>query len=334
MHSTQLNSNSEMTSFINIKVKSTVSDAETLDITVNINETVKKLKLTILNKLTNHDNAVSETVSESVLQRDRSKQRVRLIYNGRLLQPDTKCIKDFNIEDKSYLHAVVSNLVDSNKNNSRDDGDEGESINELSALNGGNNSINNDSGNGDHTGLNRLLRNGFSAEEIQTLRFLFSVNIRGFRQFIPQRHNETDDVYQLRLEEAFLESENILMQNQSIASSLLRTTHNSANTINSIVFTDLGSNNGGVRTASSSSSTNNDEETGDQRDFWFGFLVGVTVGFIVLFCVWDRNISYRQKLGLLFGVAISTLLEMYSAERITSSSSSSSEYKSLRGSQN
>ena len=312
-----------MTSFIDIKVKSTLSDAETLNLSVNVNETVRKLKLIVLNKLTKYDSS-SETI---VAKRDQDSisKRVRLIYNGRLLQPDVKSIKEFNIADKSYIHAVISN-----EGPKKDYSREGEEpINELSALNDGNIIISGDN-NGSYVGLNRLLRNGFSAEEIQALRFLFSVNIRAFRQVMPQRHHETDDMYQLRLEDAFLESENIYMRNESVASSFLRSTHGSANS-NTIVL-DLSSNSGSVRVPTSSSSNSDDEETGDQRDFWFGFLVGITVGFIVLFCVWDRNISYRQKLGLLFGVAISTLLEMYSAEKI--SSSSSSEHKTLRGSQN
>lgn len=314
-----------MTELINLKVKSTLSDTDTLDIIVNINETIQQLKLIILNKLLkNNDCTAGELVSETTenSNQDSNSKRVRLIYNGRLLQPDTKFLKDCNIENKSYIHAVISN-IDPDKAYSHD---YEESINEMSALNTENSGVSGEP-NGSSIGLNRLLRNGFSSEEIQTLRFLFSVNIRAFRQVMPQRQNETEEVYQLRLEDAFLESENIYMRNQSIASSFLRSANVSTNTM------ILGSNNGGVRVAATGSSSSNDEEIGDQRDFWFGFLIGVTVGFIVLFCVWDRNISYRQKLGLLFGVAISTLLEMYSVEKMTSSSSSSSDYKSLRGSQ-
>ena len=43
---------------------------------------------------------------------------------------------------------------------------------------------------------------------------------------------------------------------------------------------------------------------GTNRDFVWGVMMGYLLGGIMLFCVWDRNISHRQKTGILMGVTL------------------------------
>jgi hypothetical protein len=50
-----------------------------------------------------------------------------------------------------------------------------------------------------------------------------------------------------------------------------------------------------------------DESLGTWSDFLYGLTLGYLIGFLLLFCIWDRNISYRQKLGFLLGIMISLL---------------------------
>jgi hypothetical protein len=43
-------------------------------------------------------------------------------------------------------------------------------------------------------------------------------------------------------------------------------------------------------------------------DFIWGFAMGSMLGFIMIFCIWDRNISYKQKLGIICGVSMQLLV--------------------------
>jgi hypothetical protein len=50
---------------------------------------------------------------------------------------------------------------------------------------------------------------------------------------------------------------------------------------------------------------------GSTRDFLYGLLMGFGCGYMMLFCMWDRNISQRQKLGILAGMVLSLLFSLF-----------------------
>lgn len=41
-----------------------------------------------------------------------------------------------------------------------------------------------------------------------------------------------------------------------------------------------------------------------RREFLIGFLLGYFLGFLMIFCIWDSNVSPRQKLGILSGMSV------------------------------
>ena len=45
-----------------------------------------------------------------------------------------------------------------------------------------------------------------------------------------------------------------------------------------------------------------DVELGAPREFVWGFVMGFVLGFIMLFWLWERSVSHRQKMGILTGV--------------------------------
>ena len=45
-----------------------------------------------------------------------------------------------------------------------------------------------------------------------------------------------------------------------------------------------------------------DVELGVPREFVWGFVMGFVLGFIMLFWLWERSVSHRQKMGILTGV--------------------------------
>lgn len=56
-------------------------------------------------------------------------------------------------------------------------------------------------------------------------------------------------------------------------------------------------------------------ELGSLADFLYGLALGYLVGFIIVFCLWDRNVSHRQKLGLLVGVMLQLATDALWAQR-------------------
>jgi len=43
---------------------------------------------------------------------------------------------------------------------------------------------------------------------------------------------------------------------------------------------------------------------GSMRDFVWGFFMGFFLGVIMLFWLWERSVSQRQKMGIIFGVSL------------------------------
>ena len=53
---------------------------------------------------------------------------------------------------------------------------------------------------------------------------------------------------------------------------------------------------------------------GSNRDFFFGLMMGYLVGGIMLFCVWDRGVSHRQKVGILMGVTLQIITSIMNGQ--------------------
>ena len=49
---------------------------------------------------------------------------------------------------------------------------------------------------------------------------------------------------------------------------------------------------------------------GSYRDLVCGMLLGFLFGGIALLCVWDRNMTYRQKVGIILGVVVSFVVNV------------------------
>ena len=57
-------------------------------------------------------------------------------------------------------------------------------------------------------------------------------------------------------------------------------------------------------------------ELGSWRDFLYGVLMGFALGFMMVFCIWDRNVSHRQKLGILAGIMMQVMLSSWQQKQI------------------
>lgn len=73
----------------------------------------------------------------------------------------------------------------------------------------------------------------------------------------------------------------------------------------------------------SSSDGTDSSDLGTLTDLLYGVAVGYTIGFLVIFCIWERNVPYRQKVGLLLGILLQLTMNIAWATVRASSPSSS-----------
>lgn len=72
----------------------------------------------------------------------------------------------------------------------------------------------------------------------------------------------------------------------------------------------------------SSSDGTDSSDLGTLTDLLYGVAVGYTIGFLVIFCIWERNVPYRQKVGLLLGILLQLTMNIAWATVRASSPSS------------
>lgn len=52
-----------------------------------------------------------------------------------------------------------------------------------------------------------------------------------------------------------------------------------------------------------------DAPLGTFSDFLCGFTLGSALGFLMLLCVYDRNVTHRQRIGIIVGVLLNLILQ-------------------------
>jgi hypothetical protein len=201
---------------------------------------------------------------------------VRLICGGKLLEPDSATVSKLGILEGAFIHAVITSQAPQQtaQNNLR-------ASPPPSTTPG-------------HRGLDRLTEIGLTLDEAAALRSSFQLQIDEFADGIPQHAGEDPHLYRFRLEELWMQqqgptSEFILNLPRSARPSL----HSPSSSLSFSSFRSM------AETAFAA-----DEDSGTAREFLWGLLMGSTLGFLMIFCVWDRNVSQRQKLGIMVGISI------------------------------
>lgn len=268
-----------------------------------------------------------KSVVKKELDIQESGKLLRLIYLGKLLDPGTEALKNFNFIPGACVHAFVSNkqkegsVVISSSSSSSNELNTSIHSHTTNNSNGNNESI-------DYRGFNRLLAIGMTHEDVAALRATFQVNIQEFRDRsqLQCAEGESEISFRLRVEDDWIAAQgrlsdfafNLPIPNHQALFN--RNRLNSASETSNIttsppsprvIFSSLRTPFSNIETTEESTST----DAGIFSDYLYGFIVGVTIGFLVIFCVGDRNIPFRQKIGLLAGVIVSSLLGMIQEER-------------------
>lgn len=232
-------------------------------------------------------------------------KNVRLIFSGKLLDPPTAPLNSFKLSNGSFIHAVITNKQPALPPSERPESPQARITVDLSNL----------------RGLDVLLipgphRNALTVDEVIMLRLYFQEDIAEYaneNMLRQPNESETDFVYRAETEWAASQGGNSEFRLNIFGRSLsgLQGLTGEPNSEN---------NAGGARALRQAfdSELNNtpDPDSGTFKEFFYGFLMGFALGFMMIFCIWDRNVSHKQKLGILTGVLIQLLFTVMQQEQV------------------
>ena len=223
-----------------------------------------------------------EQMKNEVLQRPGSSpstHRVKLIMAGKLLQPDSAPVASFGVTEGAFVHAVVSKKLPTSI---VEDVEAGDTEPLRSILN--------------PRGLDRLqLSARMSAEQVQAIRMAFRDSISQHGALVPRGEDEEEAAYRFRVEEDWMRAQE---EDSEYAANL--------------------SDGSGPRASALHLSGEAEMQLGTYRDFIYGFAMGFVLGIFMLVGIWDGNVTYRQKVGILFGVLLNLIMSSNSSSRTSS----------------
>lgn len=213
---------------------------------------------------------------------------VRLIASGKLLTPDTAILGDFNLADQSFIHCVVSSVAPrapQQQPSAPPPVEEDESDDPAT-----------------RRGFDVLRNRGMTRSEVVAIRGYFSAQVRAFGEQTPAPPSVVDEAAEPPSEwDRQMELEERWMAAQRSTSEFVLNTRR----------TNLG-----VQVPQLLQGTTPLEVDGSTtgpgttQDFVFGFVLGILLGIIVLFWLWESSVPQRQKLGILAGVMVQLVANM------------------------
>lgn len=246
-----------------IRVKFTPSDVKEVDISsVSPASTVLDLKA-----------AIQQALGSGAVGADKY---LRLIFNGKMLNPDTSPLSLFGLQPQSFVHAVIATRS------------AGRSSESAHAPTGTGTAGTAGASTGPRRGLDVLMNASpygapLSAEQVQAIRVYFQDSIRehGQQALGPRAAGEAEADYQLRSETEWMAAQGVVSEFRM--------------NLSAMASEEQGDGEGGAGAEA--------EAEGGWRELVWGFLLGYLLGIVAVFCVWDRRVSQRQKLGIVLGVS-------------------------------
>lgn len=241
-------------------------------------------------------------------------KNVRLIFSGKLLDPPTAPLNSFKLDNGSFVHAVITNKPPPVSQTDLFEEPPVRVTVDLRNL----------------RGMDVLLipgpqRNALSLDEVASLRLYFQDDIEEYAEENMHRgahESEQDFIYRAETEWAASQGPNSEFRFNIFGlamHSALRSESNSSSAASAHA----------QRHALESEIHSSGPEDGTVREFMFGFFMGITLGFMMIFCVWDRNVSKKQKLGILLGVMIQSLMTAIQQEQAAPKNQSGELHQSL-----
>lgn len=298
---------------MNIRVKSSGNSGADKDIViVSDRTTVQEVKSLVF----------------SAFEQSAGLKTLRLIYSGKLLEPPgAPIVSQFNLKEAAVVHAVFSTRGPSSSDIEMGSGGifGGLGDHQYMPVATAIHSLGNPGeGGGPHSpaaGLGRLVpERGITDEQVVAMRSYFAQDIAAVAARTPRLDGEGEAAHVARAEELWMavqgpDSEFNLnlpppvmgggggqelqtAQMEQMQGFLSRELLFNAFTRNAI-------NNNGPP-------ADDVAQMGSYKDLFCGVFLGFLFGGIAILCVWDRNMTYRQKLGIIIGVMLSFLFNFAS----------------------
>lgn len=207
-----------------------------------------------------------------------SSHKVKLIVAGKLLQPDSATVVSFGVTEGAFVHAVISKKLPA----ALTDSEVGVTESSAPVLS--------------PRGLDRLrLSARMSADQVLAIRMAFRDAISQHAALVPRDEDEEEAAYRYRVEEDWMRAQE---EDSEYAANL--------------------SDSGDRRTSALHLSGDSEMQLGTYRDFIYGFAMGFVLGIFMLVGIWDGNVTYRQKVGILFGVLLNLMMSTNSTAKTSS----------------
>lgn len=252
---------------ITLHLKAPTGDTE---ITCRANDTVLSLRESVIRQLSAHG------------------KNVRLIFSGKMLDVDQNPLSKYGISDGSFIHAVVTSM-------------RGPMQQQRQATPAPSAPI-------AYRGFDRLTLLGLSIDEAAALRSSFNSQVDAFIEEGSSMPNDGEDrtAFRYRMEEEWIAAQDARSEfSMNLPNDRMASTRRASQASTSRA--------GGANYPMSMATFSfaRDDPTallerpsnaGTMNDFFWGLAMGFGLGILMLFCVWDRNISHKQKMGILTGV--------------------------------
>lgn len=244
-------------------------------------------------------------------------QNLRLIHNGKLLGPDSSSIEATDLKNNAFVHAVISPKPPTTASSV-----------ELSSISSASGVAN--SALIDLRGLNALSQSHrLNADEIAALRAHFGPAITEYaaEQSLSRTSDESDSDFHFRLETAWMQAQDRRSEfrlNLSAATNSLFRSSSSSAVSSGTILSEYGYDGWPTTRSAGFTWSEQSNETGTSTDFLRGFFYGYTLGFMMIFCVWDSNFPYRHKLGVICGIITQAAMGMILHRRYQQQQSGSS----------
>lgn len=265
--------------FLNLHIRVATGQVKEFLLRVEVTATIDQFKQQIRNHL-----------------RVDGRQNLRLIFNGKLLGPDSCTVESTELKNNSYVHAVFSPkpASPSNATSITTSANQTESVVDDRGLNSLMRGVENDP------------RQRLTQEEVSALRAYFTPSIQSYAErHLTQGESESEEDFRFRAETEWMaaqppHSEFRFNLNIAATQALFRSTAGGGGR-NALMFFRFDDSS---RVSDEQEVPNRSQELGTMREFFFGMSLGYVLGFMMIFCVWDANVTYRQKLGILAGIIL------------------------------
>lgn len=216
-------------------------------------------------------------------------KHVRLVSAGKMLSPDSAIVSSFGLKDKCFVHAVITSAPSPAPIATPVTAS-------STSLPRANVTV--------YRGFDRFVSAGLSLDETAALRSSFSEQVSALAASSPRQDEESDVEYRYRLEEEWIEAQgprSDFMMNLPVHDERAP-----------LLF----------QTFQLSRGDSEEEEVGSTlrsrpwHDFLFGLFMGYGLGFIMMFCIWDRNVSQHQRMGVLIGILLNMLFGLWQQQRL------------------